>query len=84
METEFISVVGSLFGGGGPISPAHEKIVVSFLKDLREVVWKVSKFKEEPPIGEAALYGMMGTLPDRKMAKDLALQYLNDLYRLKE
>jgi len=27
---------------------------------------------------------MMGTLPDRKMAKNLALQYLNDLYRLKE
>ena len=34
--------------------------------------------------GEAALYGMMGTLPDRKAAKALALQYLNNLYRLKE
>jgi sphinganine-1-phosphate aldolase len=66
------------------ISPAHEKIVKSFLKDLQEVVEKVSENKEETASGEAALYGMMGTMPDRKMAKNLALQYLNDLYRLKE
>jgi hypothetical protein len=44
----------------------------------------VARTKEEPASGEAALYGMMGTLPDRKMAKNLALQYLNDLYRAKE
>ena len=66
------------------VSPAHEKIVEPFLRDLREVVEEVSRTKEEAPSGEAALYGMMGTLPDRKMAKNLALQYLNDLYRLKE
>jgi glutamate/tyrosine decarboxylase-like PLP-dependent enzyme len=66
------------------ISPAHEKIVGPFLHDLREVVEEVSQSKEDAPGGEAALYGMMGTLPDRKMAKNLALQYLNDLYRLKE
>jgi glutamate/tyrosine decarboxylase-like PLP-dependent enzyme len=34
--------------------------------------------------GETALYGMIGTMPDRETAKLLALQYLNDLYRLKE
>jgi hypothetical protein len=66
------------------ISPAHEKIVKFFLRDLQEVVEKVSENKEETASGEAALYGMMGTMPDRKMAKNLALQYLNDLYRLKE
>ena len=66
------------------VSPAHEKIVEPFLRDLREVVEEVSRTKEEAPSGEAALYGMMGTLPDRKMAKNLALQYLNDLYRVKE
>jgi len=66
------------------VSPAHEKIVEPFLRDLREVVEEVLRTKEETPSGEAALYGMMGTLPDRKMAKNLALQYLNDLYRLKE
>jgi hypothetical protein len=66
------------------VSPAHEQIVEPFLRDLREVVEEVSRTKEEAPEGEAALYGMMGTLSDRKMAKNLALQYLNDLYRLKE
>jgi glutamate/tyrosine decarboxylase-like PLP-dependent enzyme len=66
------------------VSPAHEKIVVPFLKDLREAAEEGSRTKEEVPSGEAALYGMMGTLPDRKVAKNLALQYLNDLYRLKE
>ena len=66
------------------VSPAHEKIVFPFLRDLREVVKEVARTKEEPASGEAALYGMMGTLPDRRMAKNLALQYLNDLYRLKE
>jgi len=66
------------------VSPAHEKIVAPFLGDLKQVTEEVSRTKEEPATGEAALYGMMGTLPDRKMAKDLALQYLNDLYRLKE
>jgi glutamate/tyrosine decarboxylase-like PLP-dependent enzyme len=66
------------------ISPAHDKIIVPFLRDLREVVKEVSESKGETPSGEAALYGIMGTLPDRKMAKNLALQYLNDLYRLKQ
>jgi len=66
------------------ISPAHEKIVEPFIKDLQEVTAEVAATNSEQASGEAALYGMMGTLPDRKMAKNLALQYLNDLYRLKE
>jgi glutamate/tyrosine decarboxylase-like PLP-dependent enzyme len=66
------------------VSPAHSKIVAPFLKDLREAAEEVARTREEAPSGEAALYGMMGTLPDRKMAKNLARQYLNDLYRLNE
>ncbi len=66
------------------ISPYHEKIVEPFLKDLREAAAELSGTSSAAPSGEAALYGMMGTLPDRKMARSLALQYLNNLYRLKE
>ena len=66
------------------ISPYHEKIVEPFLKDLREAAAELSGASSEAPSGEAALYGMMGTLPDRKMARSLALQYLNNLYRMKE
>ncbi|MDP1991788.1 MAG: hypothetical protein Q8K00_12295, partial [Syntrophales bacterium] len=66
------------------VSPYHENIVGPFLADLREATAEIIKSGTTEPSGEAALYGMMGTLPDRKTAKALALQYLNDLYRLKE
>ena len=66
------------------VSPYHEKIVEPFLRDLREATAGLAAAGPAEPTGEAALYGMMGTLPDRKAAKELALQYLNDLYRLKD
>ncbi|NWF55881.1 MAG: aspartate aminotransferase family protein [Syntrophaceae bacterium] len=66
------------------ISPYHEKIVDPFLDDLRAVASELAAAGPAEPTGEAALYGMMGTLPDRKAARALALQYLNNLYRLKE
>jgi sphinganine-1-phosphate aldolase len=66
------------------VSPYHEKIVEPFLRDLRESAKALEEAGPAVPAGEAALYGMMGTLPDRKAAKALALQYLNNLYRLKE
>jgi hypothetical protein len=65
------------------VSPYHEKIVEPFLRDLREAAKELLEAGPAEPAGEAALYGMMGTLPDRKAAKALALQYLNNLYRLK-
>lgn len=65
------------------VSPYHENIVGPFLADLRETVSELSD-SNDAPSGEAALYGMMGTMPDRGAAKAFALQYLNDLYRLKE
>jgi hypothetical protein len=65
------------------VSPYHENIVEGFLTDLRETVLELSADTGEPS-GEAALYGMMGTMPDRKAAGAFALQYLSDLYRLKE
>ncbi|MBM4314057.1 MAG: aspartate aminotransferase family protein [Deltaproteobacteria bacterium] len=65
------------------VSPYHAHIVDGFLADLRDTVSELSAVAEAPS-GEAALYGMMGTMPDRKAAKAFALQYLDDLYRLKE
>lgn len=66
------------------VSPYHENIVEPFLADLRETAVELMQSGAEEPSGEAALYGMLGTMPDRKTARALALQYLNDLYRLKE
>jgi len=64
------------------ISPIHATIVEPFLADLRAAVKEVAKLKPEDITGEAAMYGMIGSMPDRSMAKDFAVQYLNDLYRV--
>lgn len=64
------------------VSPAHEKIVEPFLKELRAAALEVSKLKPEDITGNAAMYGMIGTMPDRKQAKEFAIQYLNDLYQV--
>jgi sphinganine-1-phosphate aldolase len=64
------------------ISPIHTVIIEPFLADLRAAVKEVAKLMPEDITGEAALYGMIGSMPDRGMAKDLAVQYMNDLYRV--
>jgi len=64
------------------ISPIHATIVEPFLKDLRAAIEEVAKLKPEDITGEAAMYGMIGSMPDRGMAQDFAVQYLNDLYRV--
>jgi sphinganine-1-phosphate aldolase len=66
------------------ISPYHGKIVEPFLRDLREAAAELAETGVKAPSGEAALYGMMGTMPDRETARLLALEYLDDLYRVKE
>jgi len=64
------------------ISPIHATIVEPFLADLRAAVKEVAKLKPDDITGEAVMYGMIGSMPDRGMAKDFAVQYLNDLYRV--
>jgi len=64
------------------ISPAHASIVEPFLSDLRQAVNEVASLKGEDITGEAAMYGMIGSMPDRAMARDFAIQYLSDLYRV--
>ncbi|MBM3176332.1 MAG: aspartate aminotransferase family protein [Chloroflexi bacterium] len=64
------------------ISPIHATIVEPFLADLQAAVKEIAKLKPEDITGEAAMYGMIGSMPDRGMAKDFAVQYLNDLYRV--
>ncbi|HSW36435.1 MAG TPA: aspartate aminotransferase family protein [Candidatus Limnocylindrales bacterium] len=64
------------------ISPIHATIVESFLGDLRTSATEVGKLRAEDISGEAAMYGMVGSMTDRSMAKDFALRYMNDLYRV--
>jgi sphinganine-1-phosphate aldolase len=64
------------------ISPIHATIVEPLLADLRAAVKEVARLKPEDITGDAAMYGMIGSMPDRSMAKDFAVQYLNDLFRV--
>jgi sphinganine-1-phosphate aldolase len=64
------------------ISPIHAAIVEPFLADLRTAVKETAGLKPEDISSEAAMYGMIGSLPDRGLAEGFAVQYLNDLYRV--
>ena len=63
------------------VSPMHLKVVEPCLKDLREAVQEVSAMKPEDVTGDAAIYGMIGSMPDRSQAKEITMQYFNDLYK---
>lgn len=65
------------------VSPVHIDMVDEFLCDLKEMVPSIPPADAEALSDQAALYAMIGTLPDRKMAKEMVLQYFNDLYRIK-
>lgn len=65
------------------VTPAHEKIVEPFLDDLRACTESLQR-GEPAPDGSAAMYGMVGAVPDRQMVADFILQFLDGLYELPE
>jgi glutamate/tyrosine decarboxylase-like PLP-dependent enzyme len=59
------------------ITPAHAPHVQALLADLRASAVEVKgKIASE---GSAAMYGMMGTLPDRAQVREFLLQFLDSL-----
>ncbi len=65
------------------ISPVHDAVADEFLRDLAEALGEAAAVDDANRSEEAVIYGVMGTIPDRKRAMELAIEYLNDLYRLK-
>jgi glutamate/tyrosine decarboxylase-like PLP-dependent enzyme len=63
-------------------SPYHAEVADQFLADLALAAKKAEGMDGSKLSQEAAMYGMMATMPDRALARDLALQFLNDLYKL--
>jgi glutamate/tyrosine decarboxylase-like PLP-dependent enzyme len=61
-------------------SPAHAEVVDDFLTDLADVVAEVRMNPAASQQGQAALYGMMTTLPDGAMVDEVVLQMLDGLY----
>ncbi len=61
------------------VTPAHVSIVDEFLKDLEDSVKEVKEKNGESSEGMAAMYGMMGTLPDRKAVGEFLLDFMDNL-----
>jgi glutamate/tyrosine decarboxylase-like PLP-dependent enzyme len=63
------------------VTPAHEPIVGEFLADLGHSVEEVRGLDTSQATGMAAIYGMVGSLPDRRMASDFLVEFLCQTYR---
>ncbi len=63
-------------------SPAHGEVADDFLADLAASVAEVRRNPAASQQGQAALYGMMTTLPDPTMVDEVVLQMLDGLYTI--
>ncbi len=64
------------------VNPYHAKVIDLFLKDLKDAVNIVLKNPEEIAQGEAAMYGMIASLPDRGKVRDYIINFLKDQYKI--
>jgi glutamate/tyrosine decarboxylase-like PLP-dependent enzyme len=64
------------------VSPLHAQIVDKLLVDFASAVDEIKDLPETDLSASAAMYGMMGSLPDRSMAKMLAMEYLDGVYKV--
>jgi sphinganine-1-phosphate aldolase len=64
------------------VSPVHLAVADRFLDDLQRVLPEVPRADSNDLSEQAAMYAMLNTMPDRGMAKDFAVEYINNLYRL--
>jgi glutamate/tyrosine decarboxylase-like PLP-dependent enzyme len=62
------------------VTPVHAGVVEDFLDDLHDAVDDVRAHPELASTGQAAVYGMMTTLPDDGMLNEIVLQTLDGLY----
>jgi sphinganine-1-phosphate aldolase len=65
------------------VNPFHTKVTDTFLQDLEESVAEVRENPEEISGGEAAMYGMIASLPDRNKVKSFIINFLKDQYSVK-
>ena len=63
------------------ISPAHDAVVDAFAEDLTACTKaaREAKARGEQPQGSAAMYGMLGSLPDRAMVDGALLEFMDGL-----
>jgi sphinganine-1-phosphate aldolase len=61
------------------VTPAHEPIADQFLDDLKGCAASLER-GEAAPEGSAAMYGMLGTVPDRKALDGFILEFMDGQY----
>lgn len=61
------------------VSPAHGPVADLFLADLQACAQSLAR-GEPAPEGSAAMYGMVGAVPDRKMVDGFLLEFLDGLF----
>ncbi|MFX1532495.1 MAG: pyridoxal phosphate-dependent decarboxylase family protein [Promethearchaeota archaeon] len=64
------------------VNPHHAEIVDTFLKDLRDSVKEVVENPGNSSEGDAAVYGMVASLPDRGKVKDYIINFLKSQYKI--
>jgi hypothetical protein len=64
------------------VSPVHLAVADKFIDDLQRVIPEVPRADTGELSEQAAMYAMLNTLPDRRMARDFAVDYINNLYRI--
>lgn len=60
------------------ISPAHDTVAQTFIEDLRACTHEVASSGAKAE-GAAAMYGMLGKLPDRAMVREALLDFMDGL-----
>jgi sphinganine-1-phosphate aldolase len=61
------------------VTPAHAAVLEKFLGDLSECAKSLAA-GEPAPDGSAAMYGMVGTIPDRAQVDDFLVEFLDGLF----
>ncbi len=65
------------------VNPHHAEVVDTFLADLKSAVSEVIEHPEQSSDGDAAIYGMVASLPDRNKVKDYIINFLKSQYKIK-
>lgn len=63
------------------VSPGHDAVIDDLARDLAECAKRAreAKARGEQPQGSAAMYGMLGSLPDRAMVNAALLDFMDSL-----
>jgi tyrosine decarboxylase MnfA len=64
------------------VNPHHADIVDTFLQDLKDGIEEVRKHPNKANEGEAAMYGLISSLPDRGKVRDFVLNFLTNQYKI--